>query len=282
MIYYSQLVSRFTLQTLGAALLLLLMLLVSSTLHAKDAELWPYWQKSNASSEATIEHSAWDKLLKKHVKHNGTLNRFDYAGVTSADKNALKQYIQKLEKTTITNYNRTEQEAFWTNLYNAVTIDVVLDNYPVDSIKDIDISPGLFSSGPWGKDLVTVEGKAMSLDDIEHRILRPIWNTPLTHYTVNCASIGCPNLHTDAFTGENIKSLQVQLAKDFINSPRGAQVKQGDLEVSKIYKWFEADFGGSEKAVIAHLTKYANADLKSKLSGITDIDSYEYDWSLNR
>lgn len=268
-------------QFLLRGLLLLGLLSLSTLAAAKDAEPWPFWEKHNSNSTATIDHSAWDTLLKKYISQRGDLNRFAYGKVTRTDKQALKQYLTKLQAVKIRGYARLEQKAYWTNLYNAATIDVVLTAYPVDSIQDIDTSPGLFSSGPWGKKIVTVEGKKLSLDDIEHRILRPIWNTPLTHYTVNCASIGCPNLADTAFTGENITRMQIALAKAFINSKRGARVKDGDLTVSKIYDWFEDDFGGSEKAVIRHLRRYATGTLAKQLKRIDDIDDYEYDWSLN-
>lgn len=268
-------------KTLLGSFLLLLTGILFSTAQAKEAEPWPFWETHDANSTATIDHTAWDGLLKKYIQADGDLNRFAYAKVSDTDKLQLKSYLQKLANTNIKTFSRPVQKAYWTNFYNALTIDVVLDAYPVDSIKDIDISPGLFSSGPWGKKLVTVAGKELSLDDMEHRILRPIWNTPLTHYTVNCASIGCPNLATSAFTGANIADMEASLAKQFINSARGAMVKNGDLTVSKIYQWFETDFGGSEQQVIQHLRKYATGNLATQLKSIDSIDDYEYDWSLN-
>ncbi len=97
-----------------------------------------------------------------------------------------------LAATSADRLRRAEQFPFWINLYNALTVKVVLDHYPVEIIRDIDISPGLFADGPWGKKLVTVEGEALSLDDIEHRILRPIWKDPRLHYVLNCAALGVP------------------------------------------------------------------------------------------
>jgi hypothetical protein len=152
----------------------------------------------------------------------------------------------------------------------------------VESIKDIDISPGFFSVGPWDKKLVTVEGKELSLNDIEHRILRPLWQDPRIHYAVNCASLGCPNLRRQAYTATTAEEMLRKGAREYINHPRGAKVKKGDLIVSSIYNWFEEDFGGSEAAVIDHLTQYAAPKLKSRLDGINSIDDYRYDWSLNK
>lgn len=268
-------------KTFAMPVLLLLCMIFSHAATAKDAELWDFWSAHDAQSTATIDHTAWSDILQTYIKPDGDLHRFAYSSVSAADKQKLANYVQSLENTQIRQYNRAEQKAYWINLYNAQTILTVLNHYPVDSIRDIDISPGLFSNGPWDKELLSIEGQDVSLNDIEHRILRPIWDTPLTHYTINCASVGCPNLATQAFTADNLESQQVQLAKAYINSPRGVQVDGGDITVSKIYDWFVADFGGNEAQVIKHLQQYANEDLAQQLAGQTSIDDYEYDWSLN-
>ena len=148
--------------------------------------------------------------------------------------------------TPVSSLNRGEQLAYWINFYNALTVQVILDHYPTDSILDIKISPGFFSIGPWDKKLVTVEGEELSLNDMEHRILRPIWRDPRIHYGVNCASIGCPNLLTTAYTADNVDGLLTENAVAYVNHPRGASLQNGALTVSSIYDWFEEDFGGNE------------------------------------
>ena len=172
------------------------------------------------------------------------------------------------------------QFAYWVNMYNALTIKVILDNYPVKSIRDIDTS-GIFANGPWGSELVTIEEETLTLDDIEHGILRPIWKDPRIHYAVNCASIGCPNLSKDAFTAANTEKLLEQGAKAYINSPRGFEFDGDELIVSSIYKWFAYDFGNSEKGVIDHLSKYASAEQLEKLKATKKISDTDYDWGLN-
>ena len=157
----------------------------------------------------------------------------------------------------------------------------MLEHYPVASIRDIDISPGFFADGPWGKKQVTVEGEALSLDDIEHRILRPIWRDPRIHYAVNCASVGCPNLLPHAMTIENAEAFLEAAATAFINHPRGARIEEGKLYVSSIYDWFEADFGGGDAGVIAHLRSYAKGELATALKGLNLIEDDSYDWRLN-
>ncbi|MBI1779462.1 MAG: DUF547 domain-containing protein [Proteobacteria bacterium] len=176
---------------------------------------------------------------------------------------------------------RAEQLAFWINSYNALTLSVVLDHYPVASIRDIDISPGLFARGPWDKRLFTVEGHPLALNEIEHRILRPIWNDPLIHYALNCAAVGCPNLRPEAFTAANAPRQQDAGARDYINDLRGVRIVNGRLRVSSIYDWFQEDFGGGEGTVLAHLSRYAETAVASTLAGAGSIAGYDYDWSLN-
>ena len=247
-----------------------------------EPELMPYWKASNASSGKTVNHDGWDALLKRYVRTDKTgLNRFAYGRMTDSDKARLSGYVNKLTKMKITGFTRDEQLAYWLNLYNSLTIKVIVDHYPVRSIRDIDISPGIFSNGPWGRKLVRVEGRELSLDDIEHRILRPIWRDPRIHYGVNCASIGCPNLQDRAFTGKNAGKLLNIGARQYINSPRGVSISKDKVTVSKIYSWFPYDFGNSEKGVLLHLIKYADPKLAAQLRKLGRIHDAEYDWGLN-
>lgn len=250
---------------------------------APKAELWSRWLSDDPASTIRVDHSAWDDFLAAYVGEgkDGGINRVAYDWVTGVDRTALSAYIASLEATPVSRLNRAEQLPFWINLYNALTVRVVLEHYPVGSIREIDISPGLFLSGPWGKKLATIENEAVSLDDIEHRILRPIWKDPRVHYAVNCASIGCPDLQVQAFTAENADKLLTEAARGYINHPRGARVEDGRLTVSSIYDWFKADFGGTDETVIAHLKRYADGALKNALDDARKIDGYAYDWALN-
>ena len=260
--------------------LLALSAVTGATKAAPSAELWERWAENNPASTQTIDHSGWDQLLGRYlIKRNNDVNRYAYKAVSKDDHDKLKTYIASLANTKIGSYNRDEQRSFWINLYNALTIEVILQHYPVNSIRDI--SSGFFTSGPWAKELVTVEGVTLTLDDIEHRILRPIWKDPRLHYAVNCASIGCPNLQPQAFTASNTETMLEKATLEFVNHPRAARVtNSGKLQVSSIYKWFGDDFGG-EQGVLAHLRQYAEPGLSSALKDITEIDGNHYDWSLN-
>lgn len=250
-------------------------------LAAPASELWEKWASHEANSKLAIDHSQWSDLTQRFVlpTKNG-INLLAYSKFEIADKSQLKAYISTLSKTPIRQYNKGEQMAYWINLYNAITVNLILDNYPIASIRDV--KSGFFSFGPWDKELITIEREPLSLNDIEHRILRPIWQDARIHYAVNCASIGCPNLQSSAFTAENTETMLDLAAVEFINHPRAAQVKYGKLRVSSIYDWYKADFGGTDASVIDHLRQYAKPSLVDQLSNIESIDNDDhYDWSIN-
>lgn len=259
-----------------------LLLFAGSALAAPASKLWEIWLKSDPNSTMQVDHASWTDFLQAYLVEGADgVSRVRYAQVSENDRQGLNLYLQRLEQTPVSRLNRTEQKAYWINLYNALTMKVVLDHFPVKSIRDIDISPGLFSDGPWGRKLATVEGVGVSLDDIEHRILRPIWQDPRVHYGVNCASIGCPNLQSTAFTSANTDRLLDKGAREYVNHPRGAQVEDGKLTVSSIYVWFQSDFGDSDRGVIDHLKKYAGPALAKKLENIDRISDNRYNWALN-
>jgi len=264
------------------ATLAMFMVLAGRSQAAPKAELWARWQKHDPVSAQRIDHGAWDRLLKQYVVgHPSGINRVRYQDIRSEEQMRLKNYLQSLQGTPISTYNRKEQQAYWINLYNALTVDLILSRFPVASIRDINISPGLLARGPWGAKLLNVEGERLSLDDIEHRILRPIWRDNRIHYAVNCASLGCPNLQPAAYTGENTEALLDKGAKEFINHTRGVALIGGKLKVSSIYVWFQEDFGGDAEGLMEHWRNYANPALAGALEKYQGGLSHDYDWRLN-
>ncbi|MES1942652.1 hypothetical protein PC39_00955 [Salinisphaera sp. PC39] len=247
---------------------------------APEAEPWPRWKEHDPTSEATIDHGAWSEFLTRYIEPDPALdlNRLRYGAVSKADRAALAAYIRRLEAVDIDAHNRDQQLAYWLNLYNAATVRLILEDYPVDSIRDLG---GLFSSGPWDRKVVTVAGTRLTLNDIEHRILRPIWDTPLIHYGVNCASVGCPNLLKSAYTGAGVYRQLRDNARAYVNSPRGVRIEDGRVTASRIYDWYREDFGGSEAGVISHLRQYAAPALSARLDAAGEVDDYAYDWALN-
>jgi Protein of unknown function, DUF547 len=249
------------------------------SLLAPGKHLWPRWAVNDPASTARVDHASWTAFLEKYLVP-GEVNRLRYAAVTPSDRLKLDAYVAGLAALPISRYRRAEQLAYWINLYNVLTVQLVLRHYPVRSIRDIDISPGLLSLGPWDKDLVGVERQRLTLNDIEHRILRPIWNDPRLHYVLNCASLGCPNLAPRAFAADDADRLLDQAARDFVNT-RAVRVRDGRLIVSSIYAWFTEDFGGDEAGVLAHLRRYAGPALAARLAAFHTIGGDAYDWRLN-
>ena len=241
--------------------------------------------KSATTSSRALDHRAWDTLLKTYIKPSPDgLNKVNYAGFKKSGHADLKAYVMGLEAVDPSTLNRAEQFAFLANLYNAKTIDIVLDRYPVKSIKDISLGGGLaaaFSGGPWKAKVIKLGREDLSLDDIEHGILRQVFKDPRLHYAVNCASIGCPNLQIEAWTGGRLDAQLDAAARAYINHPRGVSVHAGDVRASSIYSWFAADFGGTDAGVLSHLRKYADTPLRQQLAKIDTISGYFYDWSLN-
>mgnify|MGYP001500512056 CR=1 FL=1 len=243
------------------------------------------FSRAAEGSTLKIDHSVWDKLLKTYVRPGPDgINRIRYAAFKRAGHESLKSYLDTLHRVDPSRLDRREQFAFLANLYNATTIDVVLDHYPVDSIKDINLGGSLLSSftgGPWKAKILAIKGVRLSLDDIEHGILRPVFKDPRVHYAVNCASIGCPNLGTEAFTGMKLDSQLDAAARAYVNHPRGVRAQGGMVRVSSIYSWFKADFGGSDAGVLAHLGQYASPELSRTLRSFGAIAGHDYDWRLN-
>ncbi len=227
-------------------------------------------------------HDPWDALLQRYVVQDADgLDRFDYPrlAATPGDRQQLQDYIAALEATPVSGLARPDQFVFWANLYNAVTVRLIIDEQPSRSIRQI--RPYVLSIGPWGVDRVTVEGRPLSLDAIEHDILRVQWDEPRIHYAVNCASVGCPNLGRRAWRAATLDADLTRAARAFVNSDRGVVVTPSGVEVSRIYKWFREDFGDSEAGVIAHLRTYAEPDLAAALDARPTITGHHYDWGLN-
>lgn len=237
----------------------------------------PYWQ--NQGSSAPPSHANWDRFLDQYltVSDDG-INRLAYGQVDEAGRALLNDYLAELQSLDPTTLGRNDQYAYWVNLYNAATVAVVLEAWPVKSIRRIG---GFLSGGPWDRDEVQVADRDLSLNDIEHGILRPIWQDARIHYAVNCASIGCPNLAPQAYQGATLEQDLNTAARDYVNHPRGAMVEDGRLTVSSIYHWYKVDFGDSDAGVIDHLRDFAEPGLASELNGVDRVHDHEYDWNLN-
>lgn len=235
-------------------------------------------ETSEATPAPATQHSVWTRLLGKYVSMSEDgVNRVDYAALKASeiDREALDAYIATFSDMDLSGTG-PEEFAAWSNLYNALTVRYILGKYPLNSITD-----GYLFGGPWKKITVMAGGSEISLDGIEHDVLRKHFDDPRVHYAINCASYSCPNLPTTAWEAATLDADLEAAARQYINHPRGVTLTDKGLTVSSIYDWFEADFGGSKAAVLDHLQDYADPALAEEIRANPRIHAYEYDWSLN-
>lgn len=233
----------------------------------------PFFYQDNALAQEVIDNSIYADLLKKYVK-NGVV---DYRGFKQEEVK-LDKYLTILAQVKPDQLPRDEQFAFYINLYNAWTVKLILTEYPgVESIKDL----GSILKSPWKKKIARLKGEVITLDDIEHSILRPRFKDPRVHFAVNCASKGCPPLRSEPYLGSTLDQQLNNSTATFLNDPLQNYLKEGELYVSKIFKLFNDDFNNG---VYNFFLKYARSDLKKelhKLGGNIKIQYLDYDWSLN-
>lgn len=255
------------------------LLLLGSTMAA--AEPAAIWQILDIDSKDTVDHSAWQELLQEHVHaHADGINRIDYTALGAQQPRAkLEQYINALEQVDPRQLNRNEQMAFWINLYNAVTVRVVLDHPGKKSIRRM--GARWFRIGPWDDVLTRVLNTELTLNDIEHGLLRPIYQDHRIHYAVNCASLGCPNLLPSPFTGATLDVQLTAAETAYIEHPRGVGfASDGTLRLSSIFDWYQSDFADDESGLLKHLAARLPS-LSARLVEHRGTIAYDYDWSLN-
>ena len=268
---------------IGRNFLLLLGMLSPFALAAPKSELWPYWNQSRSDSNIEVDHQIWQSLLSRFVRESADgINRVAYREFDEAAKLELSNYLEAMSRVAPTQLNQNEQLAYWINLYNAQTIQVVLDHPKKKSI--LSMGP-FFAFGPWDEPYLTIEGKPVTLNDIEHRILRPIWQDHRLHYVLNCASIGCPNLNRHAYQAELIDQQLAGAQVNFLRHPRAVTLTDsGKLQVTSLFDWYLIDFAQDISGLLAYLAAQ-RPDLAANLSALVDegdpkID-YVYDWDLN-
>ena len=226
---------------------------------------------SSAEPVSELDNSIYKDLLKKNV-NKGVVN---YQGFKN-DEARLDAYLDILAQTDTKSLSRNGRFAFYINAYNAWTIKLILSGYPgIKSIKDL----GSLFKSPWKKTICRIDGKVISLDDIEHNILRPEFKDPRVHFAINCASKGCPPLRADPYEEKSLDHQLDDAARSFINDPNRTYFKESNLYVSSIFKWFSEDFGD----VTFFISKYAAGKLKKEFefNTVIRVKYLDYDWSLN-
>ena len=218
---------------------------------------------------AKVNHDLWTNLLQQYVSVNGTVN---YKGFVK-DKIQLEQYLNTLGKNPVgSNWSDAEKMAYWINAYNAFTVKLIVDNYPLKSIKDI--TNGILSK-PWDIKFFKIGGVDFDLNTIEHEILRKQFAEPRIHFAINCASFSCPKLRNEAFVAERLEEQLENQAESFINNPDKNIINESETKLSQIFNWFESDFTKIES--IASFIKKRN-DLFSEQN---EVEYLDYIWTLN-
>lgn len=254
--------------------------LLTASCGARDGDVLTEWSASDEGSTRTVDHRAWEAFLQKHISVDAAgVNRVAYEAAAAEQRSALSGYLNALSKQDPRELNKAEQLAYWINLYNALTVDVVLQHPGVSSIRQM--GEGVAGAGPWGDPAIEVAGRSLSLDDIEHRILRPIFRDHRIHYGVNCASFSCPNLMRTAYTAANVETLLDKAELDYVNHPRAVAFDaDGRLTLSSIYDWYRTDFAATERELLNYLSRHHRTE-GERLAAYEGTVRYDYDWSLN-
>lgn len=226
------------------------------------------------SDSQPVSHAVFDSLLRQHVDEDGLVN---YQGFLQ-DSVRFQEYLQLLSQNhpNDQNWSREERMAYWINAYNAFTIKLIMDHYPVASIKDI--KNGIpFVNTVWDIKFIRIEEAEYDLNNIEHGILRPKYNEPRIHFAVNCASISCPKLQRFAYTGEKLDEQLDRAGRDFLNDPQKNKLSSDKIELSKILNWYWGDFKDQYDSRIALVNEYTDA----RVNPDAEVDFLEYHWGLN-
>ncbi len=232
-------------------------------------------ETNTAVVAASVDHSAFDRLLKKYVNEKGLVN---YKGFKS-EETAFNQYLDLLSKNPPTDaWPKNEQMAYWINAYNAYTIRLILNHYPVKSIKDIGSKIKIpFVTTPWAAKFFTIGGNKMSLDNIEHGTLRKKYDDPRIHFTLVCASISCPRLRNEAYTAAKLESQMDDQGRDFLNNPTKNKITKDEAQLSNYFNWYKGDWNDNGQSVVKWVDKYST----TKITEDTRISYLDYNWNLN-
>ncbi len=218
-------------------------------------------------------HQLWDELTQEHVTDKGFVN---YKGFLK-DSTKLKRYLQQLSKNHPNkNWSSNERKAFWINAYNAYTIELIVDNYPVKSIKDLGGSIYRVNT-PWDIKFIEIGDEEYDLNDIEHNILRKEWEDPRIHAAVNCASVSCPALMQGAYIGKKLDAqLDAQMKRFILDSSKNT-ISEKALKLSKLFKWFSGDFKNVAPSVIDYINRFTDLEISED----AQVEYKEYGWGLN-
>ena len=211
-----------------------------------------------------FSHKRWNSILQKHVSNIGNV---DYKSIRE-NRTELDIYIDTLgENMPTEDWTKNQKLAYWINAYNALTVDLIIRNYPIESIKDI--------KNPWEQRLWELGNKTYSLEEIEHEILRKM-SEPRIHFAIVCASYSCPKLQNKAFTAENLEGQLTNVTKEFLADNNRNEISENSIKISKIFDWFSKDFT-QNGSMIDFLNQYSEV----KISPSAKKRYKDYNWALN-
>ena len=225
------------------------------------------------SDSHPVSHELWDSLVQKYAFKNG---KVDYEGFIQ-DSIQLNNYLTLLKNNhpNDNNWSEKEQLAYWINAYNAFTVKLIVDHYPVKSIKDI--KKGLpFINSVWDIKFIKIEGATYDLNNIEHSTLRKKYDEPRIHFAINCASVSCPNLRNEAYTSKRLEEQLTEQAHLYLSDTSKNKITKDKIELSSIFSWFRKDFK-KNGSLIDFLNKYTPLQIDEN----AEIDYLDYDWNLN-
>ncbi|WP_411274174.1 DUF547 domain-containing protein [Daejeonella sp.] len=226
---------------------------------------------TNMFAQKVPSHTQWDKLLKKHVSAAGMVN---YKGF-QADKSEFNAYLKSLsDSAPQKSWSENDQKAFWINAYNAFTISLILQHYPVKSIKDIGGKIYKINTA-WDIKFIPIGREKYDLNNIEHKILRK-YNDPRIHFAIVCASMSCAKLRREAYTGSKLEAQLVDQGKDFLNDKSKNNIRADKAELSKYFTWYGGDFTKN-----GNLVDFINGYSQTKINSSTKITYVDYNWNLN-
>lgn len=250
---------------------------------APKAELIKFWNDNEPLSTMQVDHNPWQEILTAYVddQHASGINRFDYSAVTASDARKLKEYLAAIQKIEPRQLNPNEAKAYWINMFNAVLVDKVVDTYQSGSRRAIRriLNGGIRSSG-WGKEVAEVVMQSISLNDIEHGILRPIWNDHRIHFALSANTVSGANIQKTAFSGNNIEELLEKARVEFFQHPRSVRVNGNRMILNSIFEWYASDFASNKRALLAYISENVSEDKRQAIRGLTKI-RYDYSWNLN-
>uniref|UniRef100_UPI0032EFFD3E DUF547 domain-containing protein n=1 Tax=Ekhidna sp. TaxID=2608089 RepID=UPI0032EFFD3E len=227
------------------------------------------------SAQQGVSHSSYDELLKKYVDDKGMVN---YKGL-KGERQKLKSYLKVLESNAPKdNWTSDQKLAYWINAYNAYTLELILEHYPVESIKDIGSTIKIpFVSTAWDIKFINIGGEEYDLNNIEHGIIRKEFNEPRIHFALVCAAVSCPKLQNRAYIPEKLDEQLTKAASDFLGNPAKNTIQSSNkATLSKLFNWYGGDFN-NDGTLIEYINQYAPV----KLNKDAEIDWMDYDWALN-